>query len=128
MVYVPPTDSDAIAYLQSPQAIRDRSGLLWQWAIEQRLPYFTVDMSRLDAVADYVMQVTQQHYPTWNVPFHSRWRHFEAGGIPRLEHFQQQISSLSAVEQARGLTWRFSACCWMREPEAVGAITKLRRA
>src|SRR5262249_2309719 len=41
------------------------------------------DESRLEAVADYVAQVTRAAYPDLNIPYHSRWRHFSASGSDR---------------------------------------------
>ncbi|MBW4465180.1 MAG: URC4/urg3 family protein [Pegethrix bostrychoides GSE-TBD4-15B] len=73
----------AVQYLRSPQAIRERCGELFKLCLDDQLQ-FRCDLSQLDAVADYVIQVIQQNYPDWQVPFHSRWRHFQAGGIDRL--------------------------------------------
>jgi hypothetical protein len=39
---------------------------------------------RLDAIADRVVAISRRRYPDLAVPFHSRWRHFCAGGIDRL--------------------------------------------
>ena len=30
-----------------------------------------------------VADVTRRRYPDLQIPFHSRWRHFEAGGVDR---------------------------------------------
>jgi len=38
---------------------------------------------RLAATAAYVADTIRQRYPDLDVPYHSRWRHFEAGGIDR---------------------------------------------
>ena len=43
--------------------------------IEDKLPYFRVDLSRLDGAADFVAATTRKNYPALDVPFHSRWRH-----------------------------------------------------
>ena len=44
---------------------------------------FTWHPDRIPAVADYVAATIRQRYPDLNVPYHSRWRHFEAGGVDR---------------------------------------------
>ncbi|UUX94194.1 URC4/urg3 family protein [Aquabacterium sp. J223] len=41
------------------------------------------DGSRLEATADFVADTIRQRYPSLQVPFHARWRHFEAGGTDR---------------------------------------------
>ncbi|MEO0867822.1 MAG: URC4/urg3 family protein [Cyanobacteria bacterium J06642_11] len=75
------TEQAAIAYLQTPQAIRDRTRQLFDLAQANQLEHFTCDLSQLDTVANYVVETTQQLYPEFDVPFHSRWRHF---GLERL--------------------------------------------
>ncbi len=49
-------------------------------AREGRLSRIALDESKLDAVADYVVETTRLNYPTLDIPFHARWRHFRAGG------------------------------------------------
>ncbi|MEM7064403.1 MAG: URC4/urg3 family protein [Cyanobacteria bacterium P01_B01_bin.77] len=75
----------AIAYLLQPQSIRDRTHQLFTLCQADQLEHFTCDLSKLDAVAAYVVDTTQQFYPQFEVPFHSRWRHFNAGGVKRLQ-------------------------------------------
>jgi hypothetical protein len=90
-----------IAYLRSPQAIRERCGQLFELACAGQLHYFCCNLDRLPAVADYVLQVTRQHYPDLNVPFHSRWRHFEVGSLPRLALLESQLAELSPIAKAK---------------------------
>ncbi|MDX2214437.1 MAG: URC4/urg3 family protein [Oculatellaceae cyanobacterium bins.114] len=90
-----------IAYLRSPQAIRDRCGQLFELAQQDRLQYFRCDLSQLEPTAAFVLQVMQANYPDLQVPFHSRWRHFDVGGVARVARLQQSVSHLNALEQAR---------------------------
>ena len=39
--------------------------------------------TRMDGVVDLVLQTTRDAYPTLDVPFHSRWRHFVVNGDDR---------------------------------------------
>ncbi|WP_254721927.1 DUF1688 family protein [Kovacikia minuta] len=96
-----PTDSTTIAYLRSPQAIRERCGQLFDLACANKLQYFQCDLSQLDRVADYVIQITRENYPDLAIPFHSRWRHFEVGGRSRLEALEKKLAELSPLEQAQ---------------------------
>ncbi|ODN70916.1 URC4/urg3 family protein [Methylobrevis pamukkalensis] len=71
------------ADLLSAAAVRDRAHAMLALALDGRLDHFDVDLARLDAAADYVIAVIRDNYPDLDVPFHARWRHFEAGGIDR---------------------------------------------
>ncbi|NJO40897.1 MAG: URC4/urg3 family protein [Cyanobacteria bacterium CRU_2_1] len=94
-------EGEIIAYLRSTQAIRDRCGRLFELACQGKLEHFSCDLGKLDRVAEYVIQVMQKAYPDLRIPFHSRWRHFEAGGIDRLAQLNQKLVHLEALEQAR---------------------------
>ncbi|MBW4658827.1 MAG: URC4/urg3 family protein [Drouetiella hepatica Uher 2000/2452] len=91
----------AITYLRSAQAIRDRCGQIFALAEADRLEHFWLDLEQIDPVADYVLDVMRSNYPDLQVPFHSRWRHFEAGGIPRLEWLDARLNELDPMEKAR---------------------------
>lgn len=95
--------SEKIAYLQRPQAIRDRAQQLFQLAQADQLEHFACDLSKLDAVAAYVIETTQQLYPDFDVPFHSRWRHFDAGGMPRLAELNQALQQETGDDSERRL-------------------------
>lgn len=93
--------TNRVEYLRSPTAIRERCNELFELAQADQLPYFRVDLTQLDAVADYVIAVIREHYPDLDVPFHSRWRHFEVGNIPRVQQLEQAMESQSKIEQAK---------------------------
>ncbi|MGF1457480.1 MAG: URC4/urg3 family protein [Leptolyngbyaceae cyanobacterium] len=96
-----PEERATIAYLREPQAIRDRCQQLFTFCQADKLDYFACDLNRLEAVADYVVETTQQLYPEFDIPFHSRWRHFDAGGTPRLAQLQESFRYLSVDAAAR---------------------------
>lgn len=96
-----PEDSAAIAYLRSPTAIRDRCGQLFELACADKLRYFRCDLSQLERVAEYVIHVTRESYPDLNVPFHSRWRHFEVGGSSRLADLEAKLDGLTPLQKAQ---------------------------
>jgi Protein of unknown function (DUF1688) len=91
----------SIAYLRSPQGIRDRCGQLFTLATANQLQHFQLDLTQLDRTADYVIEVMRSAYPTLQIPFHSRWRHFEAGGISRSTLLDQRLAQLSPLEKAQ---------------------------
>lgn len=94
-------DHPAVAYLQSPRAIRDRSRVLFALAEQDQLQHFRYHPEALPAAAAYVLDVMQQQYPDGHVPFHSRWRHFEVEGRSRLDLMEPELSALDPLEQAR---------------------------
>jgi hypothetical protein len=73
---------DAFSLL-SARAVRDRAQRMLAIGLEDRLPHFRVDLTRLDAAVELVLAVTRANYPDLIVPFHSRWRHFVVGGQDR---------------------------------------------
>ncbi len=90
-----------VDYLQSPQAIRDRTRALFSLAEQDQLQHFRYHPEAMPATASYVLDVMRQQYPDGNIPFHSRWRHFEVEGESRLALLDPELSKLSPLEQAR---------------------------
>jgi len=72
-----------VTSLLSAATVRDRAQRLLALAIDGKLDHFSVDLNRLPTVADYVIATMKSGYPDGEIPFHSRWRHFEAGRIDR---------------------------------------------
>ena len=89
-----------LANLNDAAAVRERCAMVHRWATDGRSPYFALDESRLGAVAAYVADVTREAYPDLKIPYHSRWRHFSAGGIDRWGELAAR-SDADAFERAR---------------------------
>ncbi len=64
-------------------------------------PHFLVDDARLSFVADLVANVTRAAYPTLEVPFHARWRHFSVGGVNRERELDAKVGRNDASWCAR---------------------------
>ncbi|HTZ37212.1 MAG TPA: DUF1688 family protein [Stellaceae bacterium] len=64
-------------------AVRERCGLVHAAATRGETPHFMLHEARLDEAAALVAAVTRRRHPDLRVPFHSRWRHFSAGGVDR---------------------------------------------
>ena len=73
---------DAFSLL-SAQAVRERAHRLLDIGLKDELAHFRIDPDRLDAAADAVLAMMRRNYPTGEVPFHSRWRHFVTGDEDR---------------------------------------------
>lgn len=90
-----------LAALRSPATVRARSHKVLDHVRGGHSPHFTVDLAALGTVADYVAEVTRRDYPTLDIPYHSRWRHFDAGGVGRWEALAGRLESVDAAERAR---------------------------
>ena len=64
-------------------AVRERANRLFDLALMDRLEHFTIDLSRLDATARFVAELTRSEHPTLEVPPHARWRDFSVGECDR---------------------------------------------
>jgi len=80
------SDQEKVRYLRTTQAIRDRCGELYALGIQGKLLHFTVHPERLPTCADFVGNVIREEYPTLEIPYHSRWRHFDVGGVKRADN------------------------------------------
>jgi len=69
--------------LLSAQAVRTHSAAIMALAQAGQARHFTWHPERMAVVSAYVTGVIRQRYPDLKVPYHSRWRHFEAGGTDR---------------------------------------------
>ena len=115
---------DAISVLRDAATIRRRCLAITTAVSEGRSAHFRLDRSRLDEIAARVERVTRAAYPDLQIPFHSRWRHFESGGVDRKGAMDGQLAGRSADEVARaridltviavlldagaGPTWRYT--------------------
>jgi hypothetical protein len=43
----------------------------------------------------------RDEYPDLNIPFHSRWRHFEVGNVPRIAELEEKLAGLTPLEKAQ---------------------------
>ena len=93
-------DAKTTEYLLSPKAIRDSALRMYNFVISGK-SHFNVHLEKLNPTTDYVLEVIRKNYPDLNIPFHSRWGHFRAGGIDRGAILQHKISGLDQMEQAR---------------------------
>lgn len=65
--------------LLSPMAVRERTRDIYKAGLRGELQHFTIYPGRLPETADYVIDTIRRNYPSLDIPFHARWRHFAAG-------------------------------------------------
>ncbi|CAN5452406.1 URC4/urg3 family protein [soil metagenome] len=88
------------APLLCAQAVRSHCAQIMALAERGAAAHFTWHLERLDATAAYVADTIRQRYPDLQVPYHSRWRHFEAGGVNRWKLIASSVG-LHGAELAR---------------------------
>jgi uncharacterized protein DUF1688 len=76
-------DTAAALSLLSAEAVRTRAHRMLAMGLADRLPHFRVNSENLEIAADLVVAATKAAYPSVDVPFHSRWRHFAFDGENR---------------------------------------------
>ena len=93
----------AVRVLRSPATIRERCASIAAAVTSGASPHFTIDRSKLGAVAERVARLTRTRYPDLAIPYHSRWRHFEAGGIDRKDELDRRLEecSVEVITRAR---------------------------
>jgi hypothetical protein len=79
---VPPAAVHA-AHLLTADAVRTHCREVFEHVVQGRSAHWVWHAERLDDCARYVAGVVRRRYPDLRVPFHSRWRHIEAGGVDR---------------------------------------------
>ena len=87
--------------LRQPATIRLRCAAITRSVADGLSPHFTLDRSKLDVAADLVVSITRERFPDGRIPPHSRWRHFEAGGVDRRAELDALLAGRSPAEQAR---------------------------
>ncbi|MEE8188355.1 MAG: URC4/urg3 family protein [Kiloniellales bacterium] len=91
----------AASWLRSPQAIRGRAGVILDAGRAGDLAHFAIREERLEDAAELVVETIRDNYPGLEIPYHSRWRHFTAGGIDRWAALAAGLRGESREEIAR---------------------------
>ena len=92
----------AVDKLRDPKTIRTRCAAIRAHVADGRSEWLVLGgEDRLAAAADRVVRVTRERYANLAIPYHSRWRHFEVGGVDRNLELSGALASLDRAEQAR---------------------------
>ncbi len=90
-----------LTMLRDPNTIRSRAQAILNLAKQDKLTHFALEPNKMAATASFVTAVIQEQYPDLDIPYHSRWRHFEAGGVDRIKKMQPQLNTLSTSERGK---------------------------
>lgn len=91
----------AVRTLRDPATIRARCGAIAAFVAAGHSEHFTTDRTKLDAVAQRIATLTRTRFPDLKIPYHSRWRHFEAGGVDRKGELDARLAGRSHIAVAR---------------------------
>lgn len=91
----------AVAELRRAATVRERCANILATGLGGGLAHFRVDLDRLPDVAAFVAAVTRRRYPELAIPYHSRWRHLDAGGVSRTAMLRAALADVSPDERAR---------------------------
>src|SRR5579872_6501402 len=93
---------DSPQYLLSPVAIRERAEAMLEYVEDGRSSWWAFDARGLEAAVQATLKVARERFANpASIPFHSRWRHFEAGGHDRWASLAPRLASLPKEEVAR---------------------------
>ncbi|HEX5144981.1 MAG TPA: URC4/urg3 family protein, partial [Mycobacterium sp.] len=82
---------------------RERAGQLLRRARAGQSAWFTVHDAALAGAADTVADLTRERFPDLVIPYHSRWRHFEAGGVDRRAELEARLADETQTARARAM-------------------------
>jgi len=94
-------DTAAALSLLNAAAVRARANRMLALGLDDKLPNFRIKLERLDDAADLVVATMRKNYPSLDVPFHARWRHFVVGGKNRYEPLAQAARAIGPAAGAR---------------------------
>jgi hypothetical protein len=84
--------------LRDPATIRLQAHRILSLAKQDKLEHFALDPDKMTSTASFVIDVITTQYPDLNIPYHSRWRHFEPGGLDRIKNMQNSLGQLPPSE------------------------------
>ncbi len=93
----------AAEILRTTVAVRERAGQLLARARNGDSPWFTVDDGKIDGAAAAIVEATRKRYPKLHIPLHSRWRHFEAGGVDRKKELERMLADLPVPSRGHAM-------------------------
>ena len=89
--------------LRTTTAIRERARQLASRARQGESRWFVVDEGFLETAANEVVAACRKNYPKMHIPVHSRWRHFEAGGVNRKDWLDRQLAFLPPISRGHAM-------------------------
>ncbi len=115
--------SNVITNVNDLDSIRDRAQQILALAKKDQLKHFALHSEQMLPTASFIIDVIKNNYPKLDIPYHSRWRHFEVNGYDRIKKMLTDLKTLNKTEQGKilyelviisvfldagaGATWRY---------------------
>lgn len=98
---IAPADEEAECLaLMSASTVRERARCVLERCAAGQLEHWRLRDERLPEVAERVVRTIERAYPdVRRIPYHSRWRHFAAGGKDRAAELAQRLQTVGAEER-----------------------------
>lgn len=87
--------------LQSAGGVRAAADAWFDYATQSDACSWRIDLDALPACADFVARVIRERYPSLDIPFHARWRHFVFGGRDLWAEIRNNAAFIDAHARAR---------------------------
>mmetsp|Transcript_13398 Transcript_13398/g.15038 ORF Transcript_13398/g.15038 Transcript_13398/m.15038 type:complete len:775 (+) Transcript_13398:31-2355(+) len=75
---------EIISELRNLEMVRSRCNQIFALAEKDEAVHFKLDMTKLPQVAEFVAKMCKDNYPNLNIPYHSRWRHFNEAALEKV--------------------------------------------
>ena len=85
-------------WLHTTTAIREQSLRLFDASMNGR-GEFVINLNRIPWLTDFVVSIILSKYPNQDIPFHSRWRHFQCPGIDGIRRIHSALSGKTKFER-----------------------------
>ena len=94
-------ETSAALTLLNARAVRERAHRMLAIGLDDKLPNFRIHLDRMDNAVELVLETTRKAYPSLDVPFHSRWRHFVINNDNRWADIANQTKWPDPAARAR---------------------------
>jgi uncharacterized protein DUF1688 len=94
-------ETSAALTLLNARAVRERAHRMLAIGLDGKLPNFRIHLDRMDNAVELVLETTRKAYPSLDVPFHSRWRHFVINNDNRWADIANQTKWPDPAARAR---------------------------
>jgi len=91
---------DDVDEILTPACIRKKASFIYNSALEGST-FFKVNEDKYEDVADYVLKTIKENYPELEIPFHSRWGHFNSEKKNRIDSLSDKLAKYDPMEISR---------------------------